>query len=487
MHIAPLGPDDPAELGGYELLGRIGQGGMGQVYLGESPGGEPAAVKVIKPSLVDSETRSRFAQEVEILKTIWGARIAALLDAAPEAERPWLATEYVEGLDLSRHVAAHGPLPALLTAALGATLAEALATVHRQGLLHRDLKPANVLLGPNGPKVIDFGLAVFAESTVSLTAPHTVVGTPSCMPPEQANGEKPLTPAVDVYALGAVLLFAASGHPPYRADNINLLFHHVVDPAFAPDLSGAPDELVPLLTAMLAHRPQDRPDLAEVVRRCRALIEVHGLKVAQARRRLTTYTAAPTHVLDDLLAVGRASGLGVRTAPGTAGPLLTAEPAEPGPEAEVPRSARQGQDGVPARPEVPPAPVPAGPELPPDPVQSGTEMPPDPAPAAPGAPPVPAPAEPPADPRLLFRRVDVPPEPLIDSRGASASATFEPSRAGAATGQGQDPTAAESAAPLSPRHASKRGRADRPSMRSSAQARITARRLREAYAASTPF
>ncbi|GAA4946744.1 hypothetical protein GCM10023238_11340 [Streptomyces heliomycini] len=112
------------------------------MYLGESPGGEPAAVKVIKPSVVDSETRTRFAQEVEILKTIWGARIAALLDADPDAERPWLATEYVEGLDLSRHVAAHGPLPALLTAALGATLAEALATVHRQGLLHRDLKPA---------------------------------------------------------------------------------------------------------------------------------------------------------------------------------------------------------------------------------------------------------------------------------------------------------------------------------------------------------
>nr|WP_258198706.1 protein kinase [Streptomyces sp. A244] len=133
MHIAPLSPDDPAELGGYELLGRIGQGGMGQVYLGESPGGEPAAVKVIKPSVVDSETRLRFAQEVEILKTVWGARIAALLDADPEADPPWLATEYVEGLDLSRHVASHGPLDALLTASLGATLAEALATAHKQG------------------------------------------------------------------------------------------------------------------------------------------------------------------------------------------------------------------------------------------------------------------------------------------------------------------------------------------------------------------
>ncbi|GAB3123818.1 serine/threonine-protein kinase [Streptomyces calidiresistens] len=447
MHIAPLGPDDPAELGGYELLGRIGQGGMGQVYLGESPGGEPAAVKVIKPSVVDSGTRARFAQEVEVLKTIWGARIAALLDADPEAERPWLATEYVEGLDLSRHVAGHGPLPALLTAALGATLAEALAAVHRQGLLHRDLKPANVLLGPNGPKVIDFGLAVFAESSSSLTAPHMVVGTPSYMPPEQANGEKPLTPAVDVYALGAVLLFAASGHPPYRTDNIHLLFHQVVDPAVAADLSGVPDELVPLLTAMLAHRPQDRPDLPEVVRRCRALIEAHGLKVAQARRRLTAYTATPTHVLDDLLAVNRASGPEVRTGPGEA--------------------------------KAPPVPSPTGRERgAADSRPSGRR--PEGSPAGPGVPPVPAPTQPSGDPRLLLHRDDTAREPSADALADPAPAA----RAETTTvGPGQDPTVA----PLSPRRPSGRGRANRPSLRSSAQARITARRLREAYAAGSPF
>ncbi|MFF2729058.1 serine/threonine-protein kinase [Streptomyces sp. NPDC058008] len=300
MHIAPLSPHDPAQLGGYELLGRIGHGGMGQVYLGESPGGEPAAVKVIKPAVVDSETRQRFAQEVEILKTIWGARIAALLDADAEAEPPWLATEYIEGLDLSRHVARHGPLPSLLAASLGATLAEALATVHKQGLLHRDLKPANVLLGPNGPKIIDFGLAVFAESSVSLTAPNTVVGTPSCMPPEQARGDRPLTSAVDVYALGAVVLYAASGHLPYQAANIHVLFHQVTDPETAPDLSGAPGELVPLLTAMLAHKAEDRPALSDIVQQCRAVIEAQGCKVAQARRRLTTHTAAPSHMLDGL-------------------------------------------------------------------------------------------------------------------------------------------------------------------------------------------
>ncbi|MFE3861734.1 serine/threonine-protein kinase [Streptomyces goshikiensis] len=331
MHIAPLSPHDPTELGGYELLGRIGHGGMGQVYLGESPGGEPAAVKVIKPSVVDSETRQRFAQEVEILKTIWGARIAALLDADPDADRPWLATEYIEGLDLSRQVASHGPLPPLLTASLGATLAEGLATVHKQGLLHRDLKPANVLLGPNGPKIIDFGLAVFAESSVSLTAPNTVVGTPSCMPPEQANGEKPLTPAVDVYALGAVLLFAASGHLPYQAANIHVLFHQVTDPGTPPDLSGAPDELAPLLSQMLAHRAQDRPALDDVVRQCRALIEAQGFKVAQARRRLTSHTAAPMQMLDALLVPTEAPTVPVVPAGSPAADPATAPPAQTDP------------------------------------------------------------------------------------------------------------------------------------------------------------
>ncbi|MGW0942451.1 serine/threonine-protein kinase [Streptomyces sp. NPDC002623] len=293
MQTTPLSPEDPAQIGGFELLGRIGQGGMGQVYLGESPGGEPAAVKVIKPSVVDSTSRLRFAQEIEILKTVWGARIAQLLDADADAEQPWLATEYIEGPDLGKHVMTHGPLPGLLVLSLGATIAEGLGYVHKQGLLHRDLKPANILLGPNGPKIIDFGLAVFAESSASLTAANTVVGTPSCMPPEQASGEKPLTSAVDVYALGTVLLFAATGHLPYHANNIHVLFHMVTDPATAPDLAGTPPELVPLLTSMLAHQAQARPTITEVVQQCRALVEAQGLKLAQARRRLTTYTAEP--------------------------------------------------------------------------------------------------------------------------------------------------------------------------------------------------
>ncbi|MFJ8357837.1 protein kinase [Streptomyces sp. NPDC093984] len=295
MQITPLNPEDPLSLGDFELLGRIGQGGMGQVFLGESLGGEPAAVKVIKPSVVDSESRQRFAQEIEVLKTIWGPRIAAFLGADAEAEQPWLATEYVDGPDLARHVITHGPLPSVLTAALGAILAEALSAVHTQGLLHRDLKPANVLLGPNGPKIIDFGLAAFTESTISLTAPHQVVGTPICMAPEQAAGVKPLTAAVDVYALGALLLFAVTGHYPHEAATPYMVFHLVTDPGTAPDLSGVPSELLPLLTGMLAKSAEDRPSLTDVVQQCRSVIEAQGMKIAQARRRLTAHTTAQWH------------------------------------------------------------------------------------------------------------------------------------------------------------------------------------------------
>ncbi|MFF9132384.1 MULTISPECIES: protein kinase [unclassified Streptomyces] len=295
MQITPLNPEDPLSLGDFELLGRIGQGGMGQVFLGESLGGEPAAVKVIKPSVVDFESRQRFAQEIEVLKTIWGPRLAAFLGADAEAEQPWLATEYVDGPDLARHVRTHGPLPSVLTAALGAILAEALSAVHTQGLLHRDLKPANVLLGPNGPKIIDFGLAAFTESTISLTAPHQVVGTPICMAPEQAAGVKPLTAAVDVYALGALLLFAVTGHYPHEAATPYMVFHLVTDPGTAPDLSGVPSELLPLLTGMLAKSAEDRPSLTDVVQQCRAVIEAQGMKIAQARRRLTAHTAGQRH------------------------------------------------------------------------------------------------------------------------------------------------------------------------------------------------
>ncbi|GAA2423338.1 serine/threonine-protein kinase [Streptomyces glaucus] len=437
MQITPLNPEDPPSLGDFELLGRIGQGGMGQVYLGESLGGEPAAVKVIKPSVVDSESRRRFAQEIEVLKTIWGPRIAAFLGADAEAEQPWLATEYVDGPDLARHVKRHGPLPSVLTAALGAVLAEALSAVHAQGLLHRDLKPANVLLGPNGPKIIDFGLAAFTEASVSLTAPHQVVGTPICMAPEQAAGVKPLTAAVDVYALGALLLFAATGHYPHEAATPYMVFHLVTDPGTAPDLSGAPGELVPLLTDMLAHDAGDRPSLTEVVQRCRSVIEAQGLRIAQARRRLTAHTAGQRH----------------RAAPADDSPAFPWS---------APASDAPGTPTVPA-PETVPAP----------PAASEAET----APAAQDPPATPGSGSPAPSPAVA-ETAPGPTGPAVqDAPGPTPPARRDPS----------DGSRREQPAPGRPPAASRRPGEGTPTLRHSVQARRTAERLRAAYAAGAPF
>ncbi|WP_329527863.1 serine/threonine-protein kinase [Streptomyces sp. NBC_01462] len=431
MQITPLNPEDPPSLGDFELLGRIGQGGMGQVFLGESPGGEPAAVKVIKPSVVDSESRQRFAQEIEVLKTIWGPRIAAFLGADAEAEQPWLATEHVDGPDLARHVKTHGPLPSVLTAALGAVLAEALSAVHTQGLLHRDLKPANVLLGPNGPKIIDFGLAAFTESHVSLTAPHQVVGTPICMAPEQAAGVKPLTAAVDVYALGALLLFAATGHYPHEAATPYMVFHLVTDPGTAPDLSGAPGELLPLLTGMLAQDAADRPSLTDVVQQCRSVIEAQGMKIAQARRRLTAHTAGQWHKA----APADDSPTLPRPAPTTAAPYT-----DTAPETDtVPDT-----DSAPAAQDTPVPPVPSAP--------------------------APSPTVVETVPGLTGPAVQDSPDPAPPARR-------DPS----------EDSPREQPAPGRPPTASRRPKEATPTLRHSLQARRTAERLRAAYAARAPF
>ncbi|MFE0641516.1 serine/threonine-protein kinase [Streptomyces sp. NPDC058877] len=286
----PLRDDDPKEIGGFALVCRIGSGGMGQVFLGESAAGHQAAVKVIKPSVLDEDTRARFLSEVESLRTVYGPFVAAFVGADANADQPWLAVEYVPGPDLRTLVADRGPLPLAETASLGALLAEGLGTVHDAGLLHRDLKPQNILLSPYGPKVIDFGLAVLAERRTTLTATGFVVGSVLCMPPEQARGEQQLDRSADVYALGAVLLFAATGHYPYEGPTWQAVALKIDDPATAPDLTDAPPELVPLITDMLALDPDARPSLPEVTDRLVGVIRDQGLTALQAKRRLTDLT-----------------------------------------------------------------------------------------------------------------------------------------------------------------------------------------------------
>lgn len=202
----PLGADEPTTVGPYRLLGRLGAGGMGRVYLGRSAGGRTVAVKIVHPHLaLDEEFRARFRREVDSARRVGGAWTAPVLDADPEATVPWVATGYAAGPSLAAAVTSGGgPLPEHSVRVLGAGLAEALGAVHELGLVHRDVKPSNVLLTVDGPLLIDFGIARATDGTASLTSTGVSVGSPGYMAPEQILG-KVASGAADVFSLGAVL------------------------------------------------------------------------------------------------------------------------------------------------------------------------------------------------------------------------------------------------------------------------------------------
>lgn len=210
--------------------------------------------------------------------------MARLEGADPYANPAWLAVEYVPGATLRQHVDARGPLPLPLAAMVGAMLAEGLAKVHQVKLLHRDLKPQNIILGPDGPKLIDFGLAVLIERDDYLTEPGALVGTPAYMSPEQVKGERDLTPAVDVYALAATLVFALTGHGLYPPTNSWNLLLRISEPSDLPDLSEVPAELVQLLGTMLAFDPTARPGLTDVRARLLAVATATSGKGVHALR-----------------------------------------------------------------------------------------------------------------------------------------------------------------------------------------------------------
>ena len=262
----PLKPGDPERIGPLTTHGRLGRGAMGVVYYGVTPDGTGVAVKVISDALADrTEIRARFDREIDALRMVQGPRVARLVDASPpDAEQPWLAMRYVRGLTLRDYVQAYGPLPAEPTAALGLLLAEGLRDVHLAGLLHRDFKPANIVLGRDGPRVIDFGLVAIVDAPSDLTRSAEALGTPVCMAPEQFQTPRHVTAAIDRYALGAVLTFAATGHYPYEISNLAALHYAVCDPGTAPDLSELAEPLVPLVRALLAVDPDQRPELPDI-------------------------------------------------------------------------------------------------------------------------------------------------------------------------------------------------------------------------------
>ena len=254
---------DPEMIGPYVVLGRLGAGSMGQVYLGRSAAGRLVAVKTIKVELAEEAGfRTRFAQEVAAARKVSGFFTPAVVEADPDADLPWLATAYVPAPSLSAMIAACGPLPVRAVSWLAAGCAEALESIHGAGLVHRDLKPSNVLVAPDGPRVIDFGVARAAER-MELTVSRGAVGTPAYMAPEQARDPHQASVASDVYSLGATLLFAATGHPPYAGASVmDVLARLATEP---PDAAGLPAELADLIMACLERVPRARPTSTAVL------------------------------------------------------------------------------------------------------------------------------------------------------------------------------------------------------------------------------
>ncbi|GGV68108.1 hypothetical protein GCM10010277_77180 [Streptomyces longisporoflavus] len=262
----PLLAGDPAALGGHRIMRRLGSGGMGQVYLGRSPGGRLVAVKTVHEHLAtDEHFRERFRREATAARAVTGAYTAAVLDADPDSSVPWLATAFLPGVTLRQARAAGALFDAGVTLSLGAYLAEALTSIHAARIVHRDLKPSNVLLTGEGPRVIDFGIARAANDRV-LTEAGAMIGTPGFMAPEQINGAH-VGPPADVFALGAVLAFAARGEHPFGSGPVAVLLYRATHEE--PDLTGVPTDggLRDLVAQCLRKDPAARPSVADVLAR----------------------------------------------------------------------------------------------------------------------------------------------------------------------------------------------------------------------------
>ncbi len=253
---------DPRRIGPFEVLGRLGAGGMGLVYLARSASGRRVAIKTVRAELAEDQLfRVRFTREVEAARAVSGFYTAAVVDADPRAAVPWLATAYVPAPSLEEIVNEAGPMPAQAVRWLAAGIAEALQSIHAAGLVHRDMKPSNVLVVEDGPRVIDFGIASGVSNT-RLTMTNVAVGTPAYMSPEQARDSRSVRGASDIFSLGSTLVFAATGHAPFHGANpVETVFMLLRE---GPDLTGLPDELRPLIESCMRMEAEARPTPADL-------------------------------------------------------------------------------------------------------------------------------------------------------------------------------------------------------------------------------
>ncbi|MFE7241857.1 serine/threonine-protein kinase [Streptomyces sp. NPDC057580] len=295
---------DPAEIGGYPLEARLGSGGMGTVFLARTSSGRPVAIKLIHQQFAgDDEFRIRFRQEVAAARRVSGAFTAAVVDAAPDAEQPWMATTYIEGHTLAQRIATKGPLNGAELRRLAIGLAEALRDIHRVGVVHRDLKPSNVVLSPEGPRVIDFGISRAVDQQ-TLTMTGRVIGTPPFMSPEQLQAPRGVGPRSDVFSLGTLLVYAATGHGPFDADSPYMTAYQVVHEE--PSLGAVPVALRAVVESCLDKEPKGRPSADDLLVLLRDLpadlggTDVNGAGAGRTRDVITQHhfatraTPAPT-------------------------------------------------------------------------------------------------------------------------------------------------------------------------------------------------